>query len=108
MKEIVITNQEQMNPFVDERRANNGGGYDQPRYEFEYDGKHGRYTDLSCGDFGSHYEVEYDDKYALWGSKVGYVESKFNSETDKEFLEAFRQCFGDIIPCEDTIEDDEY
>jgi hypothetical protein len=38
MEELKIISRKETNSFCDESKANNGGGYSQPYYEFEYDG----------------------------------------------------------------------
>lgn len=49
---------EQQNSYYDPSRSSNGGGYDQPLYEFEYGNVKLTYSDTSCGDFGDRIEVE--------------------------------------------------
>ncbi len=52
----------EQNPFVNPRKANNGGGYSQPRIDFTLRGIRGFISDTSCGDFGDRVEIVYDDK----------------------------------------------
>lgn len=70
MKNVNILKVEQGNEFYDASKLNNGGGYDQPIITFEYKGIQGVYEDTSCGDFGTRESVEWDGKYAQWGSMI--------------------------------------
>ncbi|ELV2914280.1 hypothetical protein SGH21_002425 [Staphylococcus pseudintermedius] len=62
---VKILKIEQSNPHFDEKKKNNGGGYDQPVVTFEYKGVIGTYRNSSCGDFGSRYHLEWNGKLIL-------------------------------------------
>ena len=66
LKNIVLIEQEELNPMVDSRRACNGGGYSQPRkvFSFERNGKPYTltYTDTNCGEFGTRYSISVKNK----------------------------------------------
>jgi hypothetical protein len=75
---INIVECQELNSFVDVNKANNGGGYAQPK--ITYSGYFNNrsivvtITDTSCGEFGSRYsvDVEYKNKcYKYYYSSVG-------------------------------------
>ncbi len=74
---------EQGDPFYDEAKTNNGGGYNQPIIRFNLDGIEGVFRDMSCVDFGTHYHLEWDRCTAAWGDQVEveYV-PEYNSDFD--------------------------
>ncbi len=65
----------EQNPFVDPRKANNGGGYSQPRIDFTLRGIKGCINDTSCGDFGDRVEIVY-------GTKIYYFDSVSREEEE--------------------------
>ena len=92
---IFVKSVEETNPYFDEEKQSNGGGYSQPRIEFEYRGKTGIIHDSSCGDFGARFFVEFGDKtYSYNNVNVPQPEmtTDFN-EGDKDFVDAFCRTF---------------
>ena len=87
-KHFIITHEavEQQNPFYDERKAANGGGYDQPLtiIEFVYGDEDGEreyrlsHNEDSCGDFGRRWSVALDSRI-----DDDYVEDIFFYEFDE-------------------------
>jgi hypothetical protein len=70
-----INSRVEQNPFADPRKANNGGGYSQPRIDFTFRGIKGFINDTSCGDFGDRVEIVYGDKKYYFDSvSKEYVE----------------------------------
>ena len=67
-KDFKIIRRIEQNPFANPARANNGGGYSQPRIDFTFRGIKGFISDTSCGDFGERLEIVY-------GNKVYYCDS---------------------------------
>lgn len=110
MEELKIISKEETNSFCDESKANNGGGYSQPYYEFEYAGWHGNFYNTSCGDFGTRLSasVEKDTQgyRANWGSMDG--EEQYSDFPEKfpadGFYEAFEERFGFGIPTEEDMQ----
>ncbi len=94
---IKILSKEQLNEFFNPRRMNNGGGYDQPRYEFEFGGVIGVFEDTSCGEFGGRYFVQLGSESAMWGSMLQDRE-KYSDAFTPEFRSAFKEAFGLEIP----------
>ena len=58
--EINILSCKETNGFYNPSKSRNGGGYHQPKIEFEVVGEniHGTILDTSCGDFGRRYEIK--------------------------------------------------
>ena len=99
MKEIKIISTKETNAFANPAKANNGGGYSQPKIEFLYKGEMGTFTDTSCGEFGTRYEVKIGSKYAYWGTMLKRTEeSLWNGDDD--FIEAFNKTFKTYPPLE--------
>ena len=61
-KDFKLISSVEQNPFVEPTKANNGGGYSQPRIDFTFRGIKGFINDTSCGDFGDRVEIVYGDK----------------------------------------------
>lgn len=72
---ILNYKKEEMNPFVDSRYSNNGGGYSQPLYRYEI--QQGLRThiieveDSSCGEFGDRITISIDGKVVSYYDHVG-------------------------------------
>lgn len=88
----------QGNPFYDASRTNNGGGYDQPIITFEHNGIVGTFSDRSCGDFGTRYELEYDGISIAWGSMYGDDSDHWPEEWGESFRQEFLAEFGGPCP----------
>ena len=106
MEELKIISKEETNSFCDESKANDGGGYSQPYYEFEYDDWQGNFYNISCGDFGTRLSVsvkkDTQGYRANWGSMDR--EEQYSDFPEKfpvdGFYEAFEERFGFGIPTE--------
>jgi len=85
-KEFKIIDWVEQNPFADPRKANNGGGYSQPRIDFTLRGIKGFINDTSCGDFGDRVEIVYGNKeYYLDSVSKEYIEySDFSKYKDND------------------------
>lgn len=101
LKNIVLIEQEELNPVVDSRRACNGGGYSQPRkvFSFERNGKPYTltYTDTSCGEFGARYSISVKNKdekelYRYYCDGIAKIRTE-DVDKEKEFTADF---FGDL------------
>ena len=109
MEELKIIKKEQTNPFYDKGRSNNGGGYYQPRYEFQFGDWKGVYDNTSCGDFGSRLSISVENGTlvysASWGSMDGVDHySDFPEKFPVDgFYEAFEGEFGFAIPTEEDM-----
>ena len=61
IKNIVLIEDREQNPFFNPEKSYNGGGYHQPfkKYSFEYKGETYTlvYDSTGCGDFGCRYNV---------------------------------------------------
>lgn len=101
---IRILSEEESNSFANPDMANNGGGYHQPHYTFEYCGKKGDFYNDSCGDFGSRYSVQYDGKRAAWGTMYD-TEDIWTEFNDQDFADAFYDAFGKELPLKELPED---
>ena len=93
-----ITSRVEQNPFVNPRKANNGGGYSQPRIDFTLRGIKGFINDTSCGDFGDRVEIVYGDKkYYLDSVNREYIEysdfSKFKY-SDRQVVKKIKEYTG--------------
>lgn len=112
MEELKIIKKEQTNPFYDESKSNNGGGYYQPCYEFQFGNWIGRYDDTSCGDFGVRWSVDVKNGSQEFSaneqSMDGYsLFSNFPKEfPTKGFYEAFEKHFDFAIPTEEDVQDE--
>ena len=97
MKKIVILNKTEMNPFADSATAYNGGGYSQIRTEFRFGGENGIFSDTSCGDFGSRYDLRVGEKSARWGTMLDEWE-KFSDfcDSDWELISALAELRIDV------------
>lgn len=98
----------EQNPFADLRKANNGGGYAQPRIDFTFKGVKGFISDTSCGDFGDRVEIVFGNKeYILDSVSRDYIEysdfSKFN-HSDIEAVKAIKEHTGYRILFKEEIE----
>ena len=119
-KEIKIIKKEtkQQNKFYDERRAANGGGYDQPLVDiyFIYNNKKYllEYDNQSCGDFGRRWSLIIED--AESEKTMFYYDCDFVNSSDYEYFEfddEFREIYKDLSDSEElgdyfptwTIED---
>ena len=94
---IKILKCEETNPFCNPRFANNGGGYSQPFYKFEYKGIKGTLHDTSCGDFGERYLLKWGDKFWRYSNVEGDVsidQTNLDKEKDADFIEAIEEAFG--------------
>ncbi|MFC2477120.1 MAG: hypothetical protein ACFNTU_06500, partial [Catonella sp.] len=112
MEELKIINKEQTNPFYDESKSNDGGGYYQPRYEFQFGDWKGVYDNTSCGDFGSRWSIDVKNGTQEFSANLqtmdGYsLSSDFPSKFPAEgFYEAFEKHFGFTIPTEEDVQDE--
>lgn len=98
---INILGVKEQNAFVNPAKANNGGGYEQPEYAFEYKGVEGTYSDTSCGEFGTRYEVKWNGYSAYFGSMLSEREHYYWSGPT-EFADAFRHTFGVELPLKEV------
>ena len=97
-KEFNIINRVEQNPFVNPRKANNGGGYSQPRIDFTFRGKKGFINDTSCGDFGDRIQIVYGDKEYFFDSVSREEEecstfSKFK-HSDRQVVKKIKEYTG--------------
>lgn len=97
-------NFEQQNSFYDESRNCNGGGYDQPAFDFvildQYDNivASGRIEDTSCGDFGGREDVTFTPKGGkTLSSYWDNVSRQFYSESDFDKKNPEHCHYRDII-----------
>lgn len=102
-----LNNRVEQNPFADPRKANNGGGYSQPRIDFTLRGIKGFINDTGCGDFGDRVEIVYGDKkYYLDSVSRDYIEcsdfSKFN-HSDRLAVKGIRKYTGYNIVFKEEI-----
>ena len=67
-KEFKLISSVEQNPCANPMKANNGGGYSQPRIDFTFRGIKGFINDTSCGDFGDRVEI-------VWGNKEYFLDS---------------------------------
>ena len=88
----------EQNPFVDLRKANNGGGYSQPRIDFTFRGKKGFINDTSCGDFGDRIQIVYGNKeYFIDSVSRDYTEySTFtkSKQSDRQVVKEIKKHTG--------------
>ena len=82
-KEFNIINRVEQNPFANPRKANNGGGYFQPRIDFTLRGIKGVINDTSCGDFGDRIQI-------VWGNKEYYLDSVSREEEEYSTFSKFK------------------
>ncbi|EGQ3451666.1 hypothetical protein ACX812_001053 [Staphylococcus pseudintermedius] len=99
---VKILKIEQSNPHFDEKKKNNGGGYDQPIVTFEKDGIVGTYRNSSCGDFGSRYHLEWNGKADSWGSMLD--ESEIFEEIDVNDSNEILKAIHNQDDCEELDE----
>ena len=97
----------EQNPFADPRKANNGGGYSQPRIDFTLRGITGFINDTSCGDFGDRVEIVYGNKEYYFDSvSKDYIEysdfSKFN-HSDRQAVKGIQKYTGYKIAFKEEI-----
>ena len=97
----------EQNPFANPRKANNGGGYSQPRIDFTLRGIKGCINDTSCGDFGDRVEIVYGNKKYYFDSVSREEEeystfSKFN-HSDKQAVKEIKKYTGYIIRFREEI-----
>nr|DAW77591.1 MAG TPA: hypothetical protein [Caudoviricetes sp.] len=97
IKNIILIEEREQNPFFDESKSSNGGGYHQPfeKYSFEYENKKYQlvYDSTSCGDFGSRYTIsiyDQDDK-TIYDYNVDRVDNRedwlyFSNSFDEKFF----------------------
>ena len=83
----------EQNPFVNPKKANNGGGYSQPRIDFTLRGIKGCINDTSCGDFGDRVEIVYGGKEYFYDS-VSREEEEYS--TFSKFKHSDRQAVKEI------------
>ena len=92
---LQIKSRTESNENYNASKINNGGGYHQPRYVFEFNGKEGAFDDTSCGDFGTRYDVVLNGECIYYQSLKGIVNTILDSRNEgnltfiKEFYEAF-------------------
>ncbi len=97
----------EQNPFVNPRKANNGGGYSQPRIDFTLRGIKGCIINTSCGDFGDRVEIVYGNKeYYLDSVSREYIEysdfSKIKS-SDRQAVKEIQEYTGYKISFKEEI-----
>ncbi len=97
----------EQNPFADPRKANNGGGYSQPRIDFTLRGIRGFISDTSCGDFGDRVEIVYGNKEYYFDSvSREYIEysdfSKIKS-SDRQAVKEIKEYTGYKIRFKEEI-----
>lgn len=83
----------EQNPFMNPRKANNGGGYSQPRIDFTFKGVKGFISDTSCGDFGHRIQIVYGNKEYFYDS-VSREEEEYSDFS--KFKPADIQAVNDI------------
>lgn len=95
MENLSVVNRvfEETNPYYDENRCHNGGGYSQPHIELMLsDGKKVVINDTSCGDFGCHYVIillngEVEEAVCSKDVEINgagdYVRNEFSSSFDE-------------------------
>lgn len=100
--EINILSYKETNGFYDSSKSSNGGGYSQPKIEFEVADKniHGTIWDTSCGDFGRRYDIEasIDGEQVAAnldsvGNHITYTDADENNPVHKELDEALYREF---------------
>ena len=95
MKKIKVLNKVETNYFADANKGNNGGGYSQPEFTFEFDGKEGIFRDSSAGEFGVRHEIRYDGKSWVYDTMSPWKNnSNFDTVEDAEFIAAVKEAFG--------------
>ena len=97
-KEFNIINRVEQNPFADPRKANNGGGYLQPRIDFTFRGIKGFINDTSCGDFGDRIQIVYGDKEYFFDS-VSREEEEYSTfskfkHSDRQVVKKIKEYTG--------------
>ena len=107
-KEFNIIKRIEQNPFVNLRKANNGGGYLQPRIDFTFKGVKGFISDTSCGDFGDRIEIVYGNKEYFYDS-VSREEEEYSTFSNKkhsdiEAVKAIKEHTGYRILFKEEIE----
>ena len=102
-----INNRVEQNPFADPRKANNGGGYSQPRIDFTLRGKKGFISDTSCGDFGDRIQIVYGNKeYFIDSVSRDYIEySDFSNKkhSDRLVVKEIRKYTGYKITFKEEV-----
>ena len=97
----------EQNPFADPRKANNGGGYSQPRIDFTLRGITGFINDTSCGDFGDRVEIVYGNKEYFYDSvSRNYIEySDFSNKnhSDRRAVKEILKYTGYIIRFKEEV-----
>jgi hypothetical protein len=87
-----INKRVEQNPFVNPRKANNGGGYSQPLIEFTLRGIKGCINDTSCGDFGDRITITYGNKeYFLDSVNREYIEYSDFSNKKHSDIQAVKE-----------------
>lgn len=104
---FVILEVREQNPFADPRKANNGGGYFQPRIDFTFRGKKGFINDTSCGDFGDRVEIVYGDKEYFFDS-VSREEEEYSTfskfkHSDRQVVKKIKEYTGYKISFKEEI-----
>lgn len=95
-KEFKIIEWVEQNPFVEPTKANNGGGYSQPRIAFTYKGVKGFINDSSCGEFGERLEIVYGEKsyYCDFVSQKNLEYSDFSKYKDNDIVKKIKDNTG--------------
>ena len=108
MNKIEILQVAEMNDHYDTSKTRNGGGYHQPKYDFQYGEWAGVFTDTSCGDFGTRYTLRISNGNktyrAGWGTMYKDWTSDFPDQFPEQgFYQAFEQTFDEKIPTENEV-----
>ena len=95
MKKLQILKRTETNSFADASKCNNGGGYSQPEFTFEYEGIEGKFKDQSCGDFGKRFSLDYNGKSWCYDTMSNFRNfTNFDTVEDAEFIAAVKEAFG--------------
>lgn len=91
-KDFKLISSVEQNPFANPMKANNGGGYSQPRIDFTLRGIKGFINDTSCGDFGDRVEIVYGNKeYYLDSVSKEYIEYSDFSKFKRSDIQAVKE-----------------
>ncbi len=97
-KDFKLISSVEQNPFANPMKANNGGGYSQPRIDFTFRGIKGFINDTSCGDFGDRIEIVYGEKsyYCDFVSQKNLEYSDFSKykDNDRQVIKQIRNHTG--------------
>lgn len=107
MYNVVINKVEETNPFFDENKKHNGGGYSQPTIEFSFNGGTGIIEDDSCGEFGSSVVANIFIADKVYSAIYGTMEEEDSNIPDslKTLVDEIGNVTGYRIPLASDIEE---